>query len=351
MKIRGRSLAVCLGMVCLSAAQGQQYTIQTLTGNGSAGFVGDGGDPAAAQLSSPQSVALDSKGNVYIADTGNQRIRMISVSGGTITTIAGTRHHRPVRRRGRGHGRHPEFAERVGIRFQRQPIHCRYREQCHPQDHGHYDHHGCRSVTDRVSGYGGDGGPATSANLNGPTAVAVDAQGNLYIADTGNNLIRKVDAKTGIITTYVGGTGGTLGTSGKLSAPNGLWFDASGALYIADSNNARVARYVPPSAFSNFAGNGVAGFKGDGGPATVAQLNKPVGITMDAAGNIYIADMNNSRIRKILADGTITTIAGKGGAAYSGDGGSATAAVLNFPAQRRCAIPTARSTSPTRAIT
>ena len=90
MKIRGRSLAVCLGLVCLSAAHGQQYTIQTLTGNGSAGFVGDGGDPAAAQLSSPQSVALDSKGNLYIADTGNQRIRMISASGGTITTIAGT---------------------------------------------------------------------------------------------------------------------------------------------------------------------------------------------------------------------------------------------------------------------
>jgi uncharacterized protein (TIGR03437 family) len=181
------------------------------------------------------------------------------------------------------------------------------------------------------AGYGGDGGAATSANLSSPTAVAVDAQGNLYIADTGNSLIRRVDAKTNIITTYVGGTGGSVGTSGKLNAPNGLWFDPSGALYVADSNNARIARYVPPSAFSNFAGNGVAGFKGDGGPAALAQLNKPVGITMDAAGNIYVADVNNSRIRKILTDGTITTIAGKGGAGYSGDAGSATAAVMSFP--------------------
>ena len=229
--------------------------------------------PPPPRSSSPSGLAFDSKDNLYIADTGNNVIRKIT--GTTITTVAG------------------QFGQGVQ--------------------------------------YGGDGGPATSANLAGPTAIAVDAQGNLYIADTGNNLIRRVDAGSGIITTYVGGTGGTLGTSGKLSAPNGLWFDSSGALYIADSNNARIARYVPPSAFSNFAGNGVAGFKGDGGPATVAQLNKPVGITMDASGNIYVADANNSRIRKILTDGTIATIAGRGGAGYSGDGGSATAAVMSFP--------------------
>ncbi len=330
MKIRGRSLAVCLGLVCLSAAHGQQYTIQTLTGNGSAGFVGDSGDPAAAQLSSPQSVALDSKGNLYIADTGNQRIRMISASGGTITTIAGTG---TIGQAGDGAAATAAtFSSPSGLAFDS-------KDNLYIADTGN---NVIRKITGTtittVAGqfgqgvqYGGDGGPATSANLAGPTAIAVDAQGNLYIADTGNNLIRRVDAGSGIITTYVGGTGGTLGTSGKLSAPNGLWFDSSGALYIADSNNARIARYVPPSAFSNFAGNGVAGFKGDGGPATVAQLNKPVGITMDASGNIYVADVNNSRIRKILTDGTIATIAGRGGAGYSGDGGSATAAVMSFP--------------------
>ena len=136
---------------------------------------------------------------------------------------------------------------------------------------------------------------------------------------------------TGIITTFVGATGGSSGTAGKLDHPNGLWFDASGALYIADSNNQRVARFVPPSAFTNFAGNLTAGFSGDGGQATRAQFNKPVGITIDAGGNVYVADTNNSRIRKILTDGTITTIAGKGGANYGGDGGPATAAVLSFP--------------------
>jgi uncharacterized protein (TIGR03437 family) len=321
MKIRGRSLVVCLGLVCLSAAHGQQYTIQTLTGNGSAGFVGDGGDPAAAQLSSPQSVALDSKGNLYIADTGNQRIRMISASGGSITTIAGTG---TLGYSGdKGAATSATFSSPSGLAFDSS-------DNLYIAD---TSNNVIRKITGTTittiagdngpgPGYGGDGGAATSANLSGPTAVALDAQGNLYIADNGNSLIRRVDAKTNIITTYVGGTGGTLGTSGKLSAPNGLWFDPSGALYIADSNNARVARYVPPSAFSNFAGNGVAGFKGDGGPATIAQLNKPVGITMDAAGNIYVADVNNSRIRKILPDGTITTI---------GDGGSATAAVMSFP--------------------
>ena len=177
---------------------------------------------------------------------------------------------------------------------------------------------------------GATGARPTLAILNGPTAVAFDSKGNMYIADNGNNLIRKVDTN-GIITTYVGGTGGTNGTAGRLNAPNGLWFDASGALYIADSGNQRVAKFVAPATFTNFAGNLTAGFSGDGGPATSAQLSKPVDIKIDAAGNVYIADTNNSRIRKIFADGTITTIAGIGGANYGGDGGPATSASLSFP--------------------
>ena len=115
-----------------------------------------------------------------------------------------------------------------------------------------------------------------------------------------------------------------------MANPNGLWFDASGALYIGDSGHQSVAKYVAPT-LSLFAGNQTAGFSGDGGQATRAQLNKPVGVASDAAGNVYVADTNNSRIRKIAADGIITTIAGRGGAAYSGDGGSATAAALSFP--------------------
>ena len=330
MKIRGCSLVVCLGLLCFSAARGQQYTIQTLAGTGTAGFVGDGGAPSAAEFSSPGAVVLDSKGSLYIADTVNHCIRMISANGATITTIAGT---------GGTAGYTGDKAAATaatlsspgGLAFDSSG-------NLYIADTGN-------NVIRKISGgtittvvgvqgqgpaYGGDLGPATSANLNTPTAIAFDSAGNYYIADNGNNLIRKVDT-SGIITTYVGASGGSLGTAGKLSAPNGLLLDASGAIYIADSGHNRLARYVPPSDFSNFAGTEAALFSGDGGPALSAALNKPVGIAMDAAGNIYLADTNNSRIRKITADGIIATIAGSRFTGYSGDGGNATSAALYFP--------------------
>ena len=327
MKIRGCSLVVCLGLLCFSAARGQQYTIQTLAGNGSAGYAGDNGAPTAAQLSSPSALALDSKGNLYIADTANQRIRMIS--GGTITTIAGTGTI------GYSGDKAAATAATVsspgGLAFDSSG-------NLYIADTGNQVIRkiGGGTIT-TVAGlqaqgpaYGGDLGSAISANLNTPTAVAFDSAGNYYIADNGNSLIRKVDT-SGIITTYVGASGGTNGTAGKLSAPNGLWLDPSGALYIADSGHNRLARYVAPSAFSNFAGTEAALFSGDGGPALSAALNKPTGLTMDAAGNIYLADTNNSRIRKITPDGIITTIAGSRLIGYSGDGGNATSAALSYP--------------------
>jgi uncharacterized protein (TIGR03437 family) len=316
---------VCL--LCLSAGVsavwGQQYTIQTLAGNGTAAFAGDNGAPAAAQFNSPGAVALDSKGNLYIADTGNHCIRMIS--GSTITPIAGT--GGTIGYSGDGLAATAATLNApAGLAFDS-------KGNLYIADTGN---NVIRKITGTTistvagiqgqgGGYGGDLGPATSANLSGPTAIAFDSADNMYIADNGNSLIRKVDTK-GIITSYLG----SGATDKRLDHPNGLWFDAGGALYIADSNNQRLAKYVAP-ALSNFAGTLVAGSTGDGGQALKAQLNKPVGITMDAAGNIYVADTNNSRIRKITTDGTITTIAGKGGAAYSGDGGSATFAVLNFP--------------------
>jgi uncharacterized protein (TIGR03437 family) len=327
MKIRGLTFVACLGLLCLSAAHGQQYTIQTLSGAGFAGYIGDGGSPAAAQLSSPNAVALDSKGNIYIADTGNQRIRMIS--GGTINTIAGNGTAGYL-----GDGAAATAAELnspSGLAFDSSG-------NLYIAD---TKNNVIRKVTNgnistvagdntQPAGYGGDGGAATVAVLSGPTAIAFDSAGNMYIADNGNNLIRKVDTNS-IITTYVGGTGGSNGTSGRLNAPNGISLDASGALYIADSGNQRVAKFVPPANFTNFAGNLVAGFKGDGGPATSAELSKPVDVKIDAAGNVYVADANNSRIRKIFTDGTITTIAGIGGANYGGDGGPAASASLSFP--------------------
>jgi uncharacterized protein (TIGR03437 family) len=329
MKIRGCSFVVCLGLLSLSAGRGQQYTINTIAGTaGTAGFVGDGGAPSAAEFSSPSAVALDSSGNLYIADTVNHCIRKIS--GNIITTIAGT---------GGTAGYSGDLAAATAA-YLSSPSALAFDSSgnLYIADTGN-------NVIRKISGttistvvgiqgqggaYGGDLGPATSANLNQPTDIAFDSAGNYYISDNANERIRRVDT-AGNITTYVGATGGTNGTSGKLNAPNGLGFDASGALYIADSGNNRLAKYIPPSSFTNFAGNESPGFGGDGGPASSAQISKPVGLTFDAAGSIYFTDTNNSRIRKITPDGIITTIAGSRFTGYSGDGGPATSAALSFP--------------------
>ena len=248
-------------------------TIATAAGNGSYKFSGDGGPATSASLNSPSGTAVDSAGNLYIADPGNQRIR--KVSSGTITTVAGN-----------------GFIE-----------------------------------------YSGDGGPATSASLSGPEGVAVDSAGNLYIADSVNNRIRKVSG--GTITTVAGngatgfsGDGGPA-TSASLFNPYGVAVDSAGNLYIADTNNNRV-RKVSGGLITTVAGNGKEGFSGDAGLATNAALFNPYGVAVDLAGNLYISDTGNARVRKVTG-GTITTVAGNGTAGFSGDGGPSTSASLNFP--------------------
>jgi sugar lactone lactonase YvrE len=239
--------------------------------------LGDGGPATAAQLTTPYGVAIDS-GNVYISDSGNNRIRRVDPATGTITTFAGT----------------------------------------------------------GVAGSAGDGGPATAAQLNGPAGVVV-ASGSLYIADFTGNRVRRVDLATGTITTFAGtgvaGSGGDGGpaTSAQLNSPRGLAVD-SGNLYIADSVNNRVRKVdLATGTITTFAGTGVAGFSGDGGPATAAQLNGPAGVVV-ASGSLYIADFTGNRVRRVdLATGTITTFAGTGVAGFSGDGGPAAAAQLNTP--------------------
>jgi len=258
-----------------------QYMITTVAGNGSWGFSGDGGQATAARLAGPSGLALDAQGNIFIADQTIQRVRKVTASTGVINTLA---------------------------------------------DNG-------------LGGYSGDGGAATSSQLHSPFGVGVDSQGNIYIADWSNYRVRKVNAITGIITT-VAGNGiysfsgdGAVATSAGLSAPCGVVVDTQGNIYIADSGNNRISRVdAITGIITTIAGNGTPSYSGDGGPATTAGIRYPVGLTIDAQGHLLIADRNNHRIRKInLSTGIITTVAGIGTPAFSGDGGQATIAALNFP--------------------
>ena len=186
----------------------------------------------------------------------------------------------------------------------------------------------------------GDGGQATAAALQTPTGLAVDAAGNVYIADFGNFRIRRI-AANGVIDTYAGN--GTIGFSGDggpavnaqlfgiISTHQGLAVDPAGNLYIADPDNARIRKVTAGGTISTYAGMGPALFGGDGGPATMAGLSLPGSVALDGAGNLYIADQNNSRIRKVTPASVISTFAGTGLPAYSGDGGPATSAGIAFP--------------------
>ncbi len=254
--------------------------ITIIAGTGTQGFSGDAGPATAATLDSPQGLALDSANNLYIADTHNHRIRKLNLTTGTLTTIAGT-----------------------------------------------------------TPGYSGDAGPATSAQLNLPTALALDTANNLYVADTGNQRIREISATTGLITTIAGtGTQGYSGdagpaTSATIDSPTGFAIDAANNLYLADTHNHRIRRIdAATGIITTIAGTGAPGFSGDTAAATTATLALPHGLTIDPNGNLYLADTENHRIRRIDATtGLITTVAGDGTQAFSGDGGPAIAASLNTP--------------------
>jgi trimeric autotransporter adhesin len=249
--------------------------INTVVGNGNLGFSGDGGAATSAMLHSPTGLAIDSSGNLYIADSLNNRVR--KVTGTTISTLAGS----------------------------------------------------------GVLSYSGDGGAATSAQLNSPQAVAVDSSGNLYVADTVNSVVRQISPK-GVITTIAGngtaGYGGDNGaaTSAQLRSPQGLAVDSSGNVYVADTANARV-RKISGGTITTVAGTGTQGYSGDGAAAASAQLYAPVGVAVDKAGNLYIADVDDSVVRRVSPSGIITTVAGNGSQGYSGDTGPAAAAMLNGP--------------------
>jgi sugar lactone lactonase YvrE len=287
-RLLGLGVAAMAVVVVASASGGPSVrTITTFAGsspvNGSGGFSGDGGPATKARLDHPRSVAVDRKGNVYIADTQNARIRKVS-PGGRITTFAGT--------------------GKPG---------------------------GCRATA-----LPGDGGPATSAPLCAPEAVAVDRRGNVYFDQFIR--IRKVDPGGTISTFAGGGTPNTRGDGGPATSADlnltggqgGIAADARGNVYFSDITSVR--KVDPGGTITTFAGiAGKRGFSGDAGPAISAMLNEPLGIAVDRKGNVYIADARNYRIRKVSPAGTITTFAGTGKPGYYRDGARATSAPLGFP--------------------
>lgn len=267
--------------VASTSSQTSTSTITTVAGNGNFGFTGDESAAIAASLNLPGTVAVDAVGNLFIVDTANHRIRMVNAATHVITTVAGN----------------------------------------------------------GVSSFSGDGGLATDAALSSPSSIAIDATGNLYIADTGNNRIRKVDATTHVITTVAGnGSYGAAGdadiaTNALLAFPTGIAVDAAGNLLIADTGNNRIRSVdARTHLITTVVGNGNYGFSGDRGPATAAQLAYPVGIVIDSVGNLLIVDQDNNRIRKVDASThRITTIAGNRNGGFSGDHLPPTETSLDHP--------------------
>ncbi len=261
--------------IVLSSNLTHAQIITTFAGNGSTGSTGDGGPAIAAACESPSGIAFGPGGDVFFSLYYANTIRKVS-SAGIITTIAGN----------------------------------------------------------GTDGFSGDGGPATAAQFSKPTKVLRDNAGNIYVADLYNNRVRKIST-TGIISTFAGngsttfsGDGGPA-TAASLFHPIGLAMDGAGNIYISDYDHYRIRKVTPSGIISTYAGNGTPGATGDGGPATAAQFNRVWGIKMDGSGNLYLADQVNNLLRKVSPSGIITTVAGTGAAGYSGDGGPATAAVLN----------------------
>jgi sugar lactone lactonase YvrE len=312
--------------------------ITTVAGTGVGGYAGDGGPAAGAALSSPQGVAVDPAGNVYITDYGNNRLRRVDVATGVITTVAGIGTYGSSG--DGGPAASAALGNPVGVAVDAAG-------NLFVADYGNSRVRRVDAATGvittlagtGVEGFGGDGGPATGASLRFPQAVAVDVAGNLFVADTGNDRVRRVDAATGVITTVAGnglegysGDGGPA-TGAAVDLPSGVAVDAAGNLFIADQANQRVRRVdAATGVITTVAGTGTPTDGGDGGPATGASLRNPAGVTVDAAGNLFIADRGNSRVRRVdAATGVITTVAGTGVAGYGGDGGPPTAAILSAP--------------------
>lgn len=277
MKRTNYIIAIALGMLLILSINASAQIISTYAGTGTEGYSGDGGPAINAEMNQPVSLARDAAGNIYIGEGNGNVIRKVDPSG-IITTFAGT----------------------------------------------------------GVAGYSGDGGPATAAQFSGPDGLTFDSNGNLYVADFGNNVIRKINT-AGIVTTIAGtGIAGYSGDGGPASAaqfhfPRDMRFDAAGNMYICDWLNYVIRKIDVAGIITTIAGTGIAGYTGDGGPATVALIGLPYRSCFDAAGNLFFVDGTNNCIRKIDLAGIITTVVGNGTAGFSGDGGPAIDALLSMP--------------------
>jgi trimeric autotransporter adhesin len=302
--------------------------ITTIAGNGDTFFVGDGGLATGTSID-PLAVTLDTKGNIYIADAFNYRIRKVTPAG-VISTIAGSGVSGFAGDGGLA------IACRIGLTT---GVAVDAAGNVYFTD---YSNNRVRKIdTSGIittiggngnSKFSGDGGPATLAQLD-PFNLTIAATGNLYIADQSNHRIRKITAGTGLISTVAGngnfgltGDGG-LATAATLSDPTFVSVDASGNLYIADAGNDRIRKVTPDGKISTVAGAPV----GDGGPATSAFLDFPVAVTTDKTGDLFISDADNNRVRKVVPAGTISTIAGIGRAGYDNGAGQAAAGLLDSP--------------------
>lgn len=324
---------ILLGLFCFQIVSSlSAQKIFTAAGNGAGNSGGDGGPAYLAQLS-PASIALDNTGNLYIVEYWNSRVRKVNTSG-IISTIAGTGVNGNAGDGGPAVS--AQLNKPMGIAVDAAGN--IYISEVVGNKIRKINTIGIINTIagTGVPGYTGDGGPAIAATLNNPQRVSVDGANNIYILDVSNNCVRKIDA-VGTITTIAGtgvagfsGDGGPA-TSANLYTPYDLVVDGSNNIYIADLWNNRIRKINTSGIITTIAGTGTAGFSGDGGPATSAKLNRPFGIAVDGSGNVFIADSYNSRIRKINSSGIISTIVGTGNTAFSGDGGPAASAEINMP--------------------
>ncbi len=328
-------------------------TITTVAGKSPSGYSGDGGPAREAAMNEPRMLTFDGAGTMYIVDTFNQVIRRVGADG-VITTIAG-----------HATGYVPRKDADCKANFSGENVPARDATMSCPHSAAvaangdlyiaDSANHVIRKVEQASglittfvgeggkNGDDGDGGPANAAHIDGPKGIVFDANWNLLIADSGNDRIRRVDARTGIITTIAGtgeagisGNGGPA-TAAQISEPRTLAVAPDGSIYFTEPKENIVRKIDPNGIITLFAGTGKAGFSGDGGPADKAQLNFNRGVNVDGAGTVWIADSLNQRIRKVDANGVITTAAGNGKACYyssnnnCGDGGPATTAGFAVP--------------------